>query len=381
MNPELFYQLALTMVPHVGDVHAKILVKAFGQASNVFKASRFLLENVEGIGPVRAKSIKSFNAFHLAEREMDFMERNKVKSLFLTDDDYPQRLLHCYDSPTLLFYKGEAQLNAPQIISIVGTRNHTEYGRTFTEKFIRDIEHENILIISGLAWGIDALAHKAALKHGLITAGVVGHGLDTIYPFENTQLANDMLLSGGAILTEFRSETYPEKHNFPLRNRIVAGLSDAVVIVETDVKGGSMITAKLADAYNRDVFAVPGRTIDRKSSGCNHLIKYNKAQLITNASELLNVMGWSKEKINPPKQRELFIELSVEEQKIVQLLQEGESIHIDELNLSSGLSSSSIAAAILNLEMQGMIAALPGKVYRLIVVITMVVWKGFIYPL
>lgn len=365
MNPELFYQLALSMVPNVGDVHAKILVKVFRQVSDIFKASQSMLEKIEGIGPVRAGSIRSFSAFHQVEREMKFIERNEVKALFLTDPSYPQRLLHCYDSPTLLFYKGKADLNASRILSIVGTRNHTDYGRLFTEKLVKDLHDRNILIVSGLAWGIDALAHKAALRNGLLTVGVVGHGLDTIYPIENAQLADDMLRREGGILTEFCSETNPEKHNFPLRNRIVAGLSDAVVIIETETKGGSMITAKLADAYDRDVFAAPGRTIDRKSSGCNHLIKYNKAQLLTSASELLDIMGWSEKKPAKKKQRELFIELSVEEQKIVQLLQEKETIHIDEINFYSGLNSSSIAAAVLNLEIQGIVSALPGKMYRL----------------
>jgi DNA processing protein len=375
MNPELFYQLALSMVSNIGDVHAKILVKVFGQASEIFKASQSVLEQIEGIGPVRARAIRNFNSFHLVERELEFMKRNGVRSLFLTDPDYPQRLLHCYDSPTLLFYKGEANLNASRVLSIVGTRNHTDYGRLFTEKLVRELQDQNILIISGLAWGIDALAHKAALRHNLLTVGVVGHGLDTIYPFENAQLANDMLRHGGGILTEFCSETNPEKHNFPLRNRIVAGLSDAVVIVETDIKGGSIITAKLADAYNRDVFAAPGRTIDRKSNGCNHLIKYNKAQLLTDAQELLDIMGWSEKKPKKKKQRELFIELSAEEQKIVQLLQERETIHIDEINLYSGLSSSSIAAAILNLEIQGIVSALPGKMYRLVSFIALLLFK------
>jgi DNA processing protein len=330
-----------------------------------------VLERIEGIGPVRARSIRSFDAFHLVEREMEFIERNHIKTLFLTDEGYPQRLLHCYDSPTLLFYKGAADLNTSRIISIVGTRNHTDYGRLFTEKLVKELQNQNILIISGLAWGIDALTHKAALKYGLSTVGVVGHGLDIIYPFENAHLAKDMLLYNGGILTEFFSETKPDKHNFPLRNRIVAGLSDAVVIIETEIKGGSMITAKLADAYNRDVFAAPGRTIDRKSSGCNHLIKYNKAQLITGGSELLNIMGWVEKKPGEKKQIELFTELSAEEQKIIELLQEKGTVHIDEINLCCGLSGSTVAAAMLQLEIQGSVLALPGKMYRLAILLAL----------
>jgi DNA processing protein len=201
----------------------------------------------------------------------------------------------------------------------------------------------------------------------LPTVGVVGHGLDKVYPSENTSLAKDMVKQGGGIVSEFFSGTKPDKHNFPLRNRIVAGLSDATVVVETNIKGGSMITAKLADAYNRDVFTVPGRTIDKASSGCNHLIKYNKAVLLTDAEELLDVLGWkekSKEKLR--QQKELFIELTAEEKRIVQLLQEKEMVSIDEINLKSGLSSSTAAAAILNLELQNVVSSLPGKVYKLL---------------
>jgi len=366
MNSELLYQLALTLVPNVGDVHAKILVQHFGDASSIFKAKQSELEKIEGVGIVRAKSIKTFNDFHLAEEEMKFLEKYKIKTLFLTDTAYPQRLLNCYDSPTLLFYKGTADLNVSKIVSIVGTRNYTDYGKQFTEDFVKDLSEQQILIVSGLALGIDAFAHKAALKNNLPTVGVVGHGLDKIYPSTNTGLAKDMIKHDGGLLSEFFSGTKPDKHNFPLRNRIVAGLCDATVVVETNIKGGSMITAKLADAYNRDVFAVPGRTTDNKSSGCNHLIKNNKAILLTDADELLDVMGWTEKKLKPKKQKELFIELSANEQKIIQLLQQKEAVHIDEINISSSLNSSAIAAAILNLELQGVVGSMPGKMYKLL---------------
>jgi DNA processing protein len=205
------------------------------------------------------------------------------------------------------------------------------------------------------------------LKNGLPTIGAVGHGLDIIYPSENKSLAKDMVQQEGGIISEFFSGTKPDKHHFPLRNRIVAGLADATVVIETAVKGGSMITAKLADSYNRDVFAVPGRVNDSKSKGCNHLIQYNKAILLTDATQLMQVMGWEeKKKENTPQQRELFIDLAPEEKQVIQLLKEKEQVHIDEINLRSGLNSSSIAAAILNLELQGVIATLPGKIYKLI---------------
>ena len=367
MNSELLHQLALTLIPNIGDVQAKILINQFGDASSIFNAKKPVLEKIEGIGEVRARSIKEFTDFHSAEEELKFIEKFKIKTFFLTDDEYPKRLLNCYDSPTLLFYKGDADLNTAKVLSIVGTRSNTDYGKQFTEKLVKDLSEQNILIISGLAFGIDAIAHKSALKNGLPTIGVVGHGLDKVYPYENTSLAKDMVKDGGGILTEFFSGTKPDKHNFPLRNRIVAGLSDATVVVETNIKGGSMITAKLADAYNRDVFAVPGRTNDKASSGCNHLIKYNKAILLTDADELLDILGWKEKKKEKVKQqKELFIELSAEEKQILQLLQEKEMVHIDEINLRSGLSSSGVAAAMLNLELQNVIVSLPGKMYKLL---------------
>jgi len=367
MNSEILNQLALTLVPNIGDVQAKILVNHFGDATSIFKAKKLSLEKIEGVGEVRAKSIKEFDDFHLAEHEIKFIEKYTIKTLFLNDADYPKRLLNCYDSPTLLFYKGTADLNTSKVLAIVGTRSNTDYGKQFTEKLIKDLSEQDILIISGLAHGIDAIAHKAALKNNLPTVGVVGHGMDKVYPSENTDLAKDMVKEGGGILSEFFSGTKPDKHNFPLRNRIVAGITDATVVVETNIKGGSMITAKLADAYNRDVFAVPGRTNDKTSSGCNHLIKYNKAILLTDSDELLDVLGWKeKKKEKVRQQKELFIELSAEEKQIVQLLQEKEMVHIDEINLKSGLSSSAAAAAILNLELQNVIASLPGKMYKLL---------------
>lgn len=366
MSNELIYQLALTLVPNIGDVQGKLLLQYFGDASSIFKAKRSELDRIEGIGSIRAKSIKEFHDFHLAEEEIKFIEKYKIKTLFLADKDYPQRLLNCYDSPTILFYKGTADLNTSKVVGIVGTRNYTDYGKQFTEGFVKDLSEQQVLVVSGLALGIDAFAHKAALKNNLPTVGVVGHGLDKIYPSVHTAIAKDMIKHNGGLLSEFFSGTKPDKHNFPLRNRIVAGLCDATVVVETNIKGGSMITAKLADAYNRDVFAVPGRTTDNKSSGCNHLIKNNKAILLTDAEELLQVMGWTEKKAKPKKQKELFIELSAEEKQIVHLLQQKETVHIDEINLSSGLNSSAIAAAILNLELQGVVGSMPGKMYKLL---------------
>ncbi len=353
MNADLLYQLALTLVPNIGDVHAKTLVYHFGDAASVFKARTAELECIEGIGRARAAAVKAFSDFAAAEKELRFIEQHHIQPLFLTDPAYPQCLLNCQDSPTLLFYKGQVDLNASKVVAIVGTRTHSEYGRSMTEKLVQDLSAHNILVVSGLAYGIDAIAHKAAIKNGLPTVGVVGHGLDKVYPADHTALAREMMQEKGGLLTEFFSATLPDKHHFPLRNRIVAGMSDATVVIETHIKGGSLITAKLADGYHRDVFAVPGRVNDPKSAGCNFLIQHNKAILLQLADDLLDAMGWNEKKKEKRKlQKELFIELSHEEKLLTQLLQEKEAVHIDELNLRSGLSNSAIAAAILNLELQ-----------------------------
>jgi DNA processing protein len=367
MDSELIFQLALTQVPQIGFVHARILVQQLGSASAIFKASHDTLEKIEGIGEVRARSIRHFSAFASAEKEIHFLEKYKVNALFMTAPEFPKRLLNCYDHPVLLFYKGSANLNASRVVAIVGTRTNSEYGKQFADKLVKELRDLGVLIISGLAFGIDAIAHRCAIKNNLPTIGVVAHGLDQMYPPEHSGLAKEMIKEGGGLLTELRSGVKPDKHHFPGRNRIVAGISDAVVVIETGIKGGSMITADLANSYNRDVFAVPGKTTDVKSAGCNHLIQSNKAILLTDAQQLIETLGWEeKPKTRRITQRELFIPLSEEEKVVVTILAEKENMHIDELNLRSGLHSSAIAAAILNLEMQNVIQCLPGRMYKLI---------------
>lgn len=366
MHNDLLYQIALTLVPNIGDVHAKALVDIYGDAQSVFKAKKKELDAIEGIGTVRAKSIKNFAGFSSSEAEIKFIEKYKITPLFLTDENYPKRLLNCYDSPALLYYRGNADLNTSKIISIVGTRNNSDYGKLVCEKFIEDLRSENILVVSGLAFGIDTIAHKAALKNNLQTVAVLAHGLDRIYPQQNKSLAKQITGQGG-LLTDFISNTNPDKQNFPKRNRIVAGLCDAVVVIESGKKGGSLITAELGNSYNKDVFAIPGRTNDTKSEGCNYLIQNNKAALINSADDFLEMMSWKQTpKSSAKKQRELFIELSPDEKIIVDILQQQESIQIDELYFKSGLSSSAVATALLMLEMQNIVLSMPGKVYKLV---------------
>lgn len=363
---ERLYQLALTMVPNIGPVQARILLQHF-DIKEIFRARQRDLERIEGIGTIRASSIKAFNNFKRAEEELMFIEKFRIKTLFITENDYPRRLLNCYDPPTLLFYKGETDLNASRTVAIVGTRNNTDYGRKRTEKIIEAFSSQQILIISGLAFGIDSIAHKAALINKLPTIAVVGHGLDTIYPPENNELAKEMILRGGGILTQFPGKTKPDKHNFPIRNRIVAGLADATIIVETNIRGGSMITAEMANGYNRDVFAVPGRTTDNKSSGCNELIRTNKAILFSDPAEFLALMGWTPKEMPERKfQKELFCELTSQEKLLVAILEQKELTPIDEINLKSNLNTSAVASALLSLELKNLVKGRPGKLYGLV---------------
>jgi len=366
MTDDLLYQIALTQLPNIGSVISKALIERFGTAKNIFEAKKRDLCSIENMSEPKAKSITTFEDFTPAADEIKFIEKYKIQALFITDKNYPQRLLHCYDAPTLLYYRGNADLNVSKIISVIGTRSHTDYGAALTEQLAQDLKDQHVLVVSGMAYGIDALAHKAALHNGLNTVGVLAHGLDTIYPAQHKSLAKEMLLQGG-LLTEFPQQTKPDKHNFPRRNRIVAGMADATIVVETLVKGGSMITASLANNYNRDVFAYPGKTTDSKSEGCNYLIKNNRAALLTDGQQLMEAMGWEKKKTKRPAQRELFIELSKEEKIITDILKEKDAVHIDELYIKSTLSSSTVAGAILNLELQNVIASLPGKMYKLLV--------------
>jgi DNA processing protein len=365
MATDLLYQIALTLIPNVGCVQAKILIENCGTVENIFKAKKKDLSAIENIGSVRANNIKSFQDFSAAEEEIKFIEKYKIQPLFITDKSYPQRLLHCYDAPTLLYYRGNANLNTSKIISVIGTRNNTDYGKQVTEKLLNDLKEQNVLIVSGLAFGIDAIAHKSALQNNMETVAVLAHGLHTIYPRQHKTLAKEIIQHGG-LLTEFRNGIKPDRFNFPQRNRIVAGIADATIVIETAVKGGSIITAELANNYNRDVFALPGKTTDAKSAGCNYLIQNNKAVLFTDAKELMESLGWQAKKISKKEQAELFIELSDGEKIIISILKEKDVTHIDEINIRSNLSSSSIAAAILNLELQNVIAGLPGKMYKIL---------------
>lgn len=363
----LQYEIALTMLPGIGDVSGKKLVAYCGGVEAVFRLTRkeLLSTKVLGSSVIDRLIAHREEALRKAEAEMKFIQKYRITPLFFLDKAYPFRLGNCPDAPILLYYKGNADLNAPRVVGMVGTRKATEYGRDRCQKIVEGMKEMGVLVVSGLAFGIDSCAHKYALQNQMPTVGVLGHGLDRIYPPENKLLAGKMLKNGG-LLTEFPSNTKPDRENFPQRNRIIAGMCDALIIVEAASSGGALITAEIANSYNRDVFAVPGRLNDEYSKGCNTYIKTNRAALIESAEDLKYIMGWdSKTQQNQAVQREMFMELTEEETSVMSLFHPGEDIGIDMLVSDSGLKSSQVAKNLLSLEFKGLIKCLPGKRYQL----------------
>lgn len=365
---EIFYQIALTFIPKVGSKLGKTVVAHCGGAEGVFKESKKNLLKIDGVGEVIASSIIHQNQSYLkrAEQEIAFMEKQHIQTAFFLDDHYPERLKHCNDAPLLLYYKGNSPLQHQKVVAIVGTRNATVYGQQFCEDLLTDLSvYKDLLVVSGLAYGIDSYAHQASVNHHIPNIAVLGHGLDRIYPSTHYPLAENVQ-KNGCLLTEFPSGTIPDRENFPRRNRIIAGMSDAIIVVESAKKGGSIITAEIGNSYNRDVFAVPGRLKDRYSEGCNHLIKTNRAALIQSAKDLEYIMGWEQHPKKQGKQRKIFVDLTPEEEQIVNILEKEQQLAVDELILHTGLRASSLASALLNLEFEGIIRCLPGKVYMLL---------------
>ncbi|MEY4702794.1 MAG: DNA-protecting protein DprA [Bacteroidota bacterium] len=367
-DEELLYLLALVHTPNIGDVHSRTLLQHFHSAKDIFSAPSSRLEKMDGIGTIRAKSIKQFSDFKKCEREIKFIRKEKIIPLCWNAPGYPKRLTHCHDAPVLLFYKGTVDLNEDKFISIVGTRNNTSYGKKFCEKLLNEISCYNAVVVSGLAYGIDSIVHKICVASHIPTIGVLAHGLDRIYPDSNRGLAMDMVECGG-LITPFRSGTTPEKQHFPNRNRITAGICDALIVIETGMKGGSLITARLASDYHKEIFALPGRFDEEKSSGCNHLIKTNQASLITSADDIIEALQWKKEKKESGEsslQKSLFPKLEPNEMKLMDILKENKMSDIDSLMYASNLSYGTIASALLNLELNGLVRSLPGKSYALV---------------
>lgn len=362
----LMHQIALSCIPGIGSVLARNLISYCGSAEDVFVTNKGRLSKIPGVGPKAVEQIKNHPAFARAEKELSFIEKYKIRPLFLTDEAYPKRLKNCFDAPVMLYFKGNADLDAGKIISIVGTRRSTDYGRDICRELLSGLTRHDPLIISGLAYGIDFLAHKEALKNSMSTVGIMAHGLDRIYPSPHRSLAEKMIADGG-LLTEFMSGTVPDRENFPKRNRIIAGLADVTIVVEANIKGGALITAELANSYNRDVFAYPGRITDEYSSGCNLLIKTNRANLITKLADLEYILGWTDSSDQPAvnQQLSLPIDLSGDEKIIAEILMNKGSTTVDDLALLTGFQQSKLAGHVLGMEMKGVVIGLPGKVYKL----------------
>lgn len=361
---DLQYQIALTLLPGIGDISGKKFVEYCGSARAIFDETRKSLEKISGMREASIDAICNPKEYlKRADEEIAFMEKNDIRPLFFLDSDYPRRLLQCDDGPLMLYYKGSANLNANRVVAIVGTRNITEYGKENCNQLVEDLVEDNVLVVSGLAYGVDTCAHKAAVKHGIPTVGVMGCGMQQIYPATNGRLAKEMLEQGGGVLTEYMSGTRPDRENFPRRNRIISGMADAVIVIESAMKGGSLITADLANSYNRDVFAYPGRVMDLYSQGCNYLIRTNRAHLMESVLNLRYVMRWESES-KSEKQTALFREFSEEEKLIMDCFGSNAIASLDDIIVKSGLPTTKIAALLLNLEFDGVLMAMPGKRYQ-----------------
>lgn len=373
MNQEIFYAMALTRLTNFNFQQALEMYKAAGSAQRLYEHRNDIGDLIEGCTPRLIAALKDWgDAMKRAEFELQYMEEHQIRAITLIDDDYPQRMLECPDAPLVMYYKGNADLNQQRIISIVGTRHMTTYGEDIVRKFTAEL-HEmcpNVLIVSGLAYGVDICAHRNALQNGYQTLGVLAHGLDQIYPYHHRDTAAEMTAHGG-LLTEFMTQTNADKVNFVRRNRIVAGCADATIVIESAAKGGSLITADIAQSYNRPVFAFPGNVDRPFSEGCNHLVRDKAAELITSAADFVEAMGWQDDAIRQQAlasgiERQLFPELSAEEQKIVDLLQQTNDLQINVLSVHANLSISQVTALLFQLEMKGVVKALAGGTYHLI---------------
>ena len=369
MDTQLRYKIGITLINGVGNVIARQLIAYLGSAEAVFKETKGNLAKIPGIGEYLSSEISEQNVLKRADKEIEFILKNNIFPVYFTDNEYPYRLKECPDAPLLLYTKGTSEFNDGRYLGVVGTRNATEYGKELCKNLIKDLaaSQPNCCIVSGLAYGIDICAHKIALEFNCRTLAVVGHGLDRIYPAVHRSIADKMLQTGG-IATEYISDTNPDRQNFVQRNRIIAGMCDAVVVVESGAKGGSLLTANAANVYNRDVFAFPGRVGDEHSAGCNYLVKQNKAALIERASDLEKYMSWEQNTTKKTSaQPVLFVELSEKQQKIVSLLhREKNGIQTNQIAVSLSMPVSEVSALLLTLEFSGVVKSLPGNVYKLV---------------
>ncbi len=362
----LKHKIALGLIPRIGDINARKLVSHFGSVEAVFNESYRNLTRIPGIGSGLARYISDRSYLETAEKEAEYVKKNNIRTLFYLDNDYPFRLKQCDDSPVVFFFKGTCDLNSARILSVVGTRSATTGGKQICEKIIAGLAegHPDLIIVSGLAYGIDITSHKAAISNNLQTIGVLGHGFKTIYPAIHRSTAEQMLRNGG-LITDFLSDALPERNNFIKRNRIIAGLSDATLVVQSGLKGGALITADIANSYNRDVLAVPGRPDDQYSAGCNSLIKSNKAALVESSDDIEYILDWKPARSKPPVQRSLFSELNDTEMSVYKLISGENEMTIDNICRSLDMPIFKLSPLLLQMEFKGVIKCSPGNIYRI----------------
>ncbi len=364
-DPLLKYKIGISLIPGVGCANAKKLIAYLGGVKEVFAANKTTLLKVPGIGTFLANSIAHSDVLDRASQEVDFITKNKINTYYFLDDTYPSRLKECEDAPIMLYAKGNINFDSNKVISIVGTRKPSILGTTFCNDFTAELVkhgHEPI-IVSGLAYGIDIAAHKAALANNLQTISVMAHGLDKLYPSIHRDVASQ-ITKHGAIVTEFISGTIADKQNFVKRNRIIAGLSDATIVVESALKGGSLITADIANSYNRDVLAVPGRIGDKPSAGCNWLIKTNRAAMLESVKDLEYILSWDvNEKPGKVEQQKLFEALTDEAVQILDFIRKAGEMELDRLAMKMHMPVNKISSILLTLEFDGFVKVLPGKIY------------------
>ena len=360
---ELLAVLRLQSTPKIGDILAKKLINTAGSATQVFKESKNTLLKIDGIGTQLASLILNEEYLKKAASELNYLEKTNTSYIYYLDTDYPEKLKHCIDAPILLFKDGNIDLNNQKVISIVGTRNITSYGRTFCEELISDLKKHNPIIVSGFAYGVDICAHTNAFKNNLQTIAVLAHGLDEIYPKTHKKHIHKTNENGG-FLTEFWHTERPLRENFLKRNRIVAGISQATIVIESAEKGGSLVTADIANSYNKDVFAVPGRINDPYSKGCNSLIKNNKAHLLNNADDIVTMLNWDLEKTPKPTQTTLFVSLNNEEQKVYDYLQKNGKELLDVIALDCHLPTYQLSSILMQMELKGVVKPHPGKMFE-----------------
>ena len=364
---QLKHKIALGLIPRIGDINARKLVSHFGGVEAIFSEPYRNLIKIPGIGPGLSKYICDKSYLVTADKEAEYVTKNNIRTYFYLDNDYPFRLRQCDDSPVMFFFRGNCDLDSAKILSVVGTRNATTRGRELCEKIIEGLAsgHKDLIIVSGLAYGIDITSHKAALANNLQTIGVLAHGFKTIYPAMHASTAKAMINKGG-LLTDFFSDALPERNNFLKRNRIIAGLSDATLVIESGVKGGALVTADIANSYNRDVFAVPGRPDDQWSAGCNSLIRSNKAFLAECSDDIEYFLNWKPEKSKPAVQRTLFSDLDDTEKTIFELLGKQGELTIDTICRSLDIPVYKLSSLLLQMEFKGLVKCSPGNVYRTI---------------